>query len=158
MRIFMRSILQAICWFIVLELQTNGIIFPARSSCRTQHWFPCIVELLDWHFWLIWTLEDFSLKPLLLISSSARTQELAGGSGTWISLRSPHISLSYMWFIILCPEITVWQPQVGSKGPNSNLSWFYWLQCLLCIRWAHAFLSHPDIQRALDALGSQCTI
>ena len=56
MRIFIRSILQAICWFIVLELQTNGIIFPARSSLRIQHWFPSIVGLLDWHFWLIRTL------------------------------------------------------------------------------------------------------
>lgn len=56
MRIFIRSILQEICWFIVLELQTNGIIFPARSSLRIQHWFPSIVGLLDWHFWLIWTL------------------------------------------------------------------------------------------------------
>lgn len=115
--ICIRSTLQVICWFIVLELQTNGIIFPSRSSWRIQRWFPGIVGLLDWHFCLIWTLWDFSLQPLLLISSSARTQELAGAQAPVLGSTFP-CSVLDLW--LLCLGIRMWQWKVAVEGANST--------------------------------------
>lgn len=109
MRIFIRSILQVICWFIVLELQTNGIIFPACSALRIQHWFPSIVRLLDWHFWLIWTLSRLLTKTTPAHQFFCQDSRACRSSDICIGLHWAYISLFHICFIMLYLEIVMRQ-------------------------------------------------
>lgn len=156
---FIRSILQVICRFIVSELQTNGIIFPSTASswrnsalisrhCRgyltgTSAWFePFEVSL--------------AAATSVLISSSAKAQELAGAQAPVLV----DTGSTFLWFCTGFITALPWSQNVTVKsgdwgGKKIDISCNSTDFNICCVPDGHV---HFYPTQTSNALGSQCTI